>query len=72
MTNEELKIALLTRRPVILKIASMGEIEYAYVSGIIYRRDDNGGIYVEAEVMDRCLHSVTRIGPEAIRFKEGR
>lgn len=71
MTNEELKIALQTRRPVIAKLPAMGEIEYAYVSAIIYRRDDKGKIYITAELMDRCLHSVTVIHPEAIRFKEG-
>lgn len=32
MSNEELKEALINRRPIIACIPSMGEIEYAYVS----------------------------------------
>ena len=32
MSNEELKEALINRRPIIARIPSMGEIEYAYVS----------------------------------------
>lgn len=38
MNNEELKEALVSRRPVIVRAARYGEIEYAFVSGIIYRR----------------------------------
>lgn len=71
MSNEELKEALINQRPVIVRIPSMGEIEYAYVSAIIYRRNERGGVDVSAEIMDKCLHSVTTIDPKHIQYKEG-
>lgn len=71
MSNEELKEALINRRPIIAHIPSMGEIEYAYVSAIIYRRNERGGVDVSAEIMDKCLHSVTTIDPKHIQYKEG-
>ena len=70
MSNEELKGALINRRPIIARIPSMGEIEYAYVSAIIYRRNERGGVDVSAEIMDKCLHSVTTIDPKHIQYKE--
>ena len=48
----------------------MGEIEYAYVSAIIYKRNERGGVDVSAEIMDKCLHSVTTIDPKHIQYKE--
>lgn len=48
----------------------MGEIEYAYVSAIIYKRNERGGVYVIAELMDKCLHSVLSIDPKNISYKE--
>ena len=71
MSNEELKEALINRRPIIARIPPMGEIEYAYVSAIIYRRNERGGVDVSAEIMDKCLHSVTTIDPKHIQYKEG-
>lgn len=71
MSNEELKEALINRRPIIARIPSMGEIEYTYVSAIIYRRNERGGVDVSAEIMDKCLHSVTTIDPKYIQYKEG-
>lgn len=70
MSNEELKEALINQRPIIARIPSMGEIEYAYVSAIIYRRNERGGVYVIAELMDKCLHSVLSIDPKNISYKE--
>lgn len=71
MSNEELKEALINQRPIIARIQLMGETEYAYVSAIIYRRNERGGVDVSAEIMDKCLHSVTQIDPKYIRYKEG-
>lgn len=71
MSNEELKEALINRRPIIAHIPSVGKIEYAYVSAIIYRRNERGGVDVSAEIMDKCLHSVTTIDPKHIQYKEG-
>ena len=68
MSNEELKEALINRRPIIARIPSMGEI--AYVSAIIYKRNERGGVYVIAELMDKCLHSVLSIDPKHISYKE--
>lgn len=70
MSNEELKEALINQRPIIASLPSLGEIEYAYVSAIIYRRNERGGVDITAEIMDKCLHSVTRIDPKYIQYKE--
>lgn len=70
MSNEELKEALINRRPIIAHIPSVGKIEYAYVSAIIYRRNERGGVDVSAELMDKCLHSVLSIDPKNISCKE--
>lgn len=71
MTNEELKEALINRRPIIANFPLMGETEYAYVSAIIYKRNEWGGVDVSAEIMDKCLHSVLIIDPKHIQYKEG-
>lgn len=52
MNNEELKEALFGKFPVIVKMASMGDIECKCVSGIIYRVRD-GKLAITAEVTDR-------------------
>lgn len=70
MSNEELKEALINQRPIIACIPSIGEIEYAYVSAIIYKRNERVGVYVIAELMDKCLHSVLSIDPKSIQYKE--
>lgn len=70
MNNEELKEALVSRRPVIVRAAMYGEIEYAFVSGIIYRATPGGKVFVQAEVTDKCLHSVSIVDPKTIHFKE--
>lgn len=71
MSNEELKEAMINQRPIIARIPSVGEIEYAYVSAIIYKRNERGGVDVSAELMDKCLHSVTTTDPKHIQYKEG-
>lgn len=70
MSNEELKEALMNRRPVIVTTPLIGEIEYKYVSAIIYRRKDDGTVDVAAEVLDKCLHSVCIVDPKHIQYKE--
>lgn len=54
MTNEEAKIALKKRTPVIFK-----NIEYSYISAIIYRYDKNRNLVISAELTDKCKRSVT-------------
>lgn len=70
MTNDELKEALITKRPVIATILSIGDIEYRCVRSIIYRFD-NGELKISAELLDRNANSVTTVAAEQIRFKEG-
>ena len=54
MTNSEAKEALKNRTPVIYN-----NIEYLYISAIIYRYDDNYNLMISAELADKCKHSVT-------------
>lgn len=70
MNNEELKEALINRRPIIARSPLMGEIEYAYVSAIIYKRNERGGVYVIAELIDKCGRSVTVTDPKYLKYKE--
>jgi hypothetical protein len=54
MTNSEAKEALENRTPVIYN-----NIEYLYISAIIYRYDKNNNLVISAELVDKCKHSVT-------------
>lgn len=54
MTNDEAKNALLARSPVTYK-----NIEYSYISAIIYRYDKHNNLIISAELMDKNKHSVT-------------
>ena len=54
MTNSEAKEALKNRTPVIYN-----NIEYLYISAIIYRYDKNLNLVISAELADKCEHSVT-------------
>ena len=54
MTNSEAKEALKNRTPIIYN-----NIEYLYISAIIYRYDKNNTLVVSAELADKCKHSVT-------------
>ena len=54
MTNDEAKNALLARSPVTYK-----NIEYSYISAIIYRVDKNNRLFISAELMDKNERSVT-------------
>jgi hypothetical protein len=54
MTNNEAKIALENRTPVIFN-----GIEYSYISAIIYRYDKNHNLVISAELTDKNKRSVT-------------
>ena len=54
MTNSEAKEALKNRTPVIYN-----NIEYLYISAIIYRYDKNNNLVISAELADKCKYSVT-------------
>lgn len=71
MTNDELKEALLNRRPVVVDIPLLGKIEYAYVSGIRYFKIKNENrIGVSAELTDKNrTNAVTYVDPKIISYK---
>ena len=54
MTNEEAKTALLERTPVCFQ-----NIEYLYISAIIYRVGKNNRLIISAELMDKTKRSIT-------------
>lgn len=56
MTNDEAKKALFEKLPV-----KHNGIEYARITAIIYRCDQNGGgnLLVSAELLDKGMRSVT-------------
>lgn len=65
MTNEEGKKALTERCAVICD-----NLEYAYISALIYRLDKNGAIKVNAELYDKCGHSITETPLKSVMMKE--
>ena len=69
MSNDELKCALLNKKPVIYKNSYGVEAEYKCVSAIRYT-EENGRIKVSAEITDVNDRSVTRCDPERLRYKE--
>ena len=54
MTNDEAKKALKNRTPVVFK-----NIEYSFISAIIYRYDKNNNLVISAELTDKNKRSVT-------------
>lgn len=62
MTMEELKTAFFDQTPV-----ASGDITYKCVSALIYRRSKKG-LVIQAELLDKCGHSVTIITPDRISF----
>ena len=54
MTNEEAKLALKNRTPVVFN-----NTEYLYISAIIYRYDKNHNLVISAELTDKSKRSVT-------------
>lgn len=54
MTNEEGKNALFHRTPVVFN-----NIEYLYITKIIYQYDDNFNLIISAELLDKNKRSVT-------------
>ena len=54
MTNAEAKEALKKRTPV-----TFNNVEYLYISAIIYRYDKNRNLVISAELTDKNKRSVT-------------
>lgn len=59
MTNTELKAALQSRKPVILRSKRYGELKYKCVNAIRYTLDRAGNIIVQAELLDYNGGSIT-------------
>lgn len=70
MNNDELKAALLNKKPVIYTNWRGSEDEYKHVSAIRYT-EENGRVVVSAEITDLNGRCVTVCDPEKLRYKEG-
>ena len=70
MDHEQLKNALLNKKPVIYTDKRGEESEYKCVSAIRYT-EKNGRVVVSAEITDLYANSITVCDPEKLRYKEG-
>lgn len=70
MDGEQLKNALLNKRPVILKNSDGSESVYKCVTAIRYTEKD-GRVLMSAEIADLNANSVVICAPEKLRYKEG-
>lgn len=59
MTNEEIKAALFSRKPVAVRYNKRYTLHYKCVTAIRYTLDNNGKIAVQAELLDNNNNSVT-------------
>lgn len=59
MTNEELKAALKSRKPVIFRSSRYGEIKYKCINAIRYTLDKTDNIMIQAELLDYNNNSIT-------------
>lgn len=71
MTNAELKAALKSRKPVILKSRRYGKLEYKCVYAIRYTLDNEGEIIVQAELLDYNNGSITIAKGSEVFLKNG-
>ena len=69
MTNEEVKQALATGKPVIYFVPLVGDIRYDRVSAVIYRII-NGELAVTAELEDKKGRLTATVRIDRLRFKE--
>lgn len=69
MTNEEVKQALVTGKPVIYFVPLVGDIRYDRVSAVIYRII-NGELAVTAELEDKKGRLTATVRIDRLRFKE--
>ncbi len=59
MTNEELKAALKSRKPVIFRSKRYGEAKYKRINAIRYTLDKTDNIIIQAELLDYNNNSIT-------------
>lgn len=65
MTNEQLKDALFSGKPV-----EHDGIEYKRISALIYRKNKDGGLRIQVELEDIKTHSVTIAEPAKVKESE--
>lgn len=70
MTNGELKDALLSCKPVVLRSQRYGEMRYKCVNAVIYTRGSSGGILVQAELLDYNGGSVTLAKASEVEYED--
>ncbi len=58
MTNEEIKAALISRKPVVIHSNKRDVLRYKCVTAVRYTLDNNGKIVVQAELLDNNNNSV--------------
>lgn len=68
MTNEEVKQALASGKPVIYYVPLVGDVRYGRVSAVIYRII-NGELAVTAELEDREGRSTATVRIDRLRFE---
>lgn len=68
MTGTELKEALQNGRKVIANLPNQGNVEFACVSAVVYRKDEKGRIKVSAELFDKNKNSVVFAVPKSIEY----
>lgn len=68
MTNEEVKQALVTGKPVIYFVPLVGDVRHDRVSAVIYRII-NGELAVTAELEDREGRSIATVRIDRLRFE---
>lgn len=62
MTNKEAATAFMGRKPVIYN-----DVRYPHISALIYRHGADG-VYIQAELPDKCGHSVVIAAVDRIQF----
>lgn len=70
MTNEELKAALISRKPVIFRPNTRDILHYKRVSAVRYTLDNDGKIVVQAELLDKNGNSVTITKASGVFYDE--
>ena len=68
MTDTELKEALQSGRPVVVKIPRQEVMTFDCVHAIRYQRNDRGGITVSAELLDKNKNSVIVTEPKFVSY----
>lgn len=72
MTNEELKAALISQKPVVVRSNKRDALQhFKCVTAIRYVLDNNGEIAVQAELLDNNSNSVTITKASEVFYNDG-